>query len=161
MLAMFGGALGLGPGGLVLAPLVIRLAKERKMREERARTWIDNRKRAVPLTRKSGRNALPEARRFNSGLSGSRAGPVLKLSMKSCIYHTPAAMLAPMLDEGLRSLIALTRRWRDPERRDPHRRRREPNLIVLRNSSKPVIKVHEAQSGVEALEIARAAGLST
>ena len=40
MLAMFGGALGLGPGGLVLAPLVMRLAKEAAeiWREERARS---------------------------------------------------------------------------------------------------------------------------
>ena len=28
LLSMFGGALGLGPGGLVLGPLVFRLAKE-------------------------------------------------------------------------------------------------------------------------------------
>jgi len=37
LLAMFGGALGLGPGGLVLGPLVVRLAKEAAeiWREER------------------------------------------------------------------------------------------------------------------------------
>jgi two-component system NtrC family sensor kinase len=68
-------------------------------------------------------------------------------------------MLQPMLDDGLRSLIALhgvgeTRSGGilivDDER---------PNLTVLRNFLDSGYRVHEAQSGAEALEIAKTTDL--
>ena len=68
-------------------------------------------------------------------------------------------MLGPMLDDGLRTLIALhgvgETRSRGILIVDDER----PNLTVLRNFLESGYKVHEATSGPEALEIAKTADL--
>src|SRR3982751_4573442 len=93
-------------------------------------------------------NLAPQARSLAS-----------ELQSKVAFTTVQARCCSPMLDEGLRSLIALhgvgeTRSGGilivDDEK---------PNLTVLRNFLEAGYRVHEASSGSEALEIAQSTAL--
>src|SRR5438132_14188668 len=94
------------------------------------------------------------------GQRGQAAGSSCNFSrLKSCLYYSRGPMLPGMLDDGLRSLIALhgvgETRSRGILIVDDER----PNLTVLRNFLEAGYRVYEAQSGNEALEIAKATAL--